>query len=136
MSHDYIFFDTELRERFTRFVADQGLSSSVRPDRLEGEVVSLPEGLDDALLHRVEAEYDALMDEQRDLADAEDGGEARDLMGITVTLPSGQDCLVRIPAVYGRRLVAHFSAQELHDLVSVIARNVANPQGGPLCRSL
>lgn len=136
MSHDYIFFDTALRERFNRFVAEQGLTTRVRPDRLEGEVVSLPEGLDDALLQRVEAEYDALMDEQRALADAEDGSEARDLMGISVTLPDGQACLVRIPAVYGRRLIAHFSAQEIHDLVAVIAQNVAHPQGGPLCRSL
>lgn len=134
MAHEYIFFDEALRDRFQQDVLAQGLSCTVRADRMEGWVVSLPEELPDLALQAAEARYDALMDTQRELADAQDGVEARDLMGITVTLPDGQECLVRIPAVYGRRLVAQFSAQELHELVSVIARGVVNPQDGPLCR--
>ena len=52
----------------------------------------------------------------------------------TVTLPDGQPCLVRLPAVYGRRLVELFTFEEIHALVTLIAHNAINPVEGPLCR--
>lgn len=76
------------------------------------------------------------MDLQRDLVDAAEDECAQDVMGVTVTLPDGQTCLVRLPVAYGRRLVEHFTYEEIHELVSVIAENVANPVTGPLCRKI
>jgi hypothetical protein len=84
----------------------------------------------------VEAEYDALMDQQREMADAADGAGARDLMGVTVALPNGNPCVVRLPAAMGRRLVEHFTFEEIHELVSIIAIGVANPTSGPICRDI
>jgi hypothetical protein len=136
MNNEYIFFDEALRDRFIGFVSDHRISSQYRPDPIEGFVVELPVGLSEDLQAAIEVEYDALMDLQRDLLDADEDEDARDLMGVTVTLPDGQSCVVRLPAVYGRRLIEHFSVEEIHELVSVIAQNVANPATGPLCRKI
>ncbi len=134
MNNEYIFFDEALRDRFIDFVSVQGISSGFHPDLVEGFVVELPAGLSTDLQAAIEVEYDALMDLQRDLLDAAEDEDARDLMGVAVTLPDGQSCVVRLPPVYGRRLIQHFSVEEIHGLVSVIAQNVANPSTGPLCR--
>ena len=134
MANEYIFFDRSLCDRFVRFVAGCGIASEVRPDEMDAFVVDLPDGLAEDLEESVEAEYEALMDEQRGLVEAGEGDEARDLMGITVTLPDGRPCVVRLPAAYARRLFKHFSVEEIHALVSAVARDVADPNTAPLCR--
>jgi hypothetical protein len=134
MSTEYIFFDPALRDRFLSFVAERGLDSAVRPDPIEGFVVALADDLADDLAEALESEYAALEEEQRDLVEAADDESAQALMAVAVTLPDGSPCAVRLPADYARRLFATFSAEEVHDLVSIIAANVANPLSGPLCR--
>ena len=134
MSSEYIFFDEALRDRFIGIVSGHGISSQFRPDRIEGFVVELPDGLPEAIQSAIEVEYDLLMDLQRDLLDAEDGEDGQDVMAVTVILPDGQSCQVRLPAAYGRRLVEHFTFAEIHELVTLIAQNLANPVTGPLCR--
>lgn len=136
MGDEFIFFDEALRDRFIAYLADLGISAAHRPDRIEGFVVELPEGALGGRESRVEAEYESLMDLQRDLLDAAEGAEGQDVLGVTVTLPDGESCLVRLPAAYGRRLVEHFTFEEVHELVSIIARDVANPVSGPLCRKI
>jgi hypothetical protein len=134
MSTEYYFFDAGLRDRFIGFVTSREISSSFRADPMNGFVVDLPEALSQEIEAVIELEYDSLLELQRDLADAEDDVDARDVMGVTVTLPDGQTCQVRLPATYARRLIEHFSFEEIHALVSVIAHNVAHPVAGPLCR--
>jgi hypothetical protein len=137
MANEYIFFDESLRDRFMAFAAEVGrVECRTWPDRIEGWVVELPGGMAPGVQVAVEAEYDALMDQQREMADASDGADARDLMGVTVTLPSGKPCVVRLPAATGRRLVEHFTFEEIHQLVSSIAAGVANPSGGSICRDI
>ena len=131
---EYIFFDAALRDRFLKFVAERGLTGKVRPDPMEGFVVALPDDLADDIDAAVEDEYEALMDEQRSLIESADDDDARDLMGVTVTLPDGQPRVVRLPALYARRLFEHFTVAEIHELVSGIAHSVANPIEGPICR--
>jgi hypothetical protein len=134
MATEYIFFDESLCDRFVQFAATHGLSGEVRADEMEGHVVALPDGLDDDIVDALEAEYDALMDEQQALVESADDGDVRDLMGVTVELPDGQPCTVRLPAAVARRLFDHFDAGEIHELVAAIAASVANPVAGPICR--
>ena len=134
MANEYIFFDATLRDRFVSFVAGHGIPSQTRPDAMEGFVVALPDDLADELEDVIEAEYATLMEEQCSLVEAADGENARALMAVAITLPDGQPGVVRIPARYVRRLFAHFSAEEVHELVAAIAQSVANPVAGPLCR--
>lgn len=134
MVNEYIFFDAILRDRFVSFIATHDIPSQVWPDPMEGFVVALADDLADEIEDAIEAEYEALMEEQRDLVEAADGGNSRALMAVAVTLRDGQPGVVRIPAHYARRLFAHFSTQEVHELVAAIAQAVANPVAGPLCR--
>lgn len=131
----YIFFDADLGERFLAFAAGRGVAGSMRTDPMGGHVVELPDDLPDEIEEAIEDEYERLMDEQRDLVEAEEGNDARDLMGVSVALPDGRTCVVRLPADYARRLVEHFSFEEIQELVAVIARGVLQPVDGPLCRS-
>ena len=41
MANEYIFFDETLRDRFAGFLADRGIASELRADRIEGFVVGL-----------------------------------------------------------------------------------------------
>lgn len=134
MVNEYIFFDARLRDRFVSFIATRGIPSQMWPDAMEGFVVALADDLADEIEEAIEAEYSTLMEEQRDLVEAADGANSRALMAVAVTLPDGQQGVVRIPAHYARRLFAHFSTEEVHELVAAIAQAVTNPVGGPLCR--
>jgi hypothetical protein len=134
LANEYIFFDAALRDRFTSFVAGLGIACGARPDAIAGFVVDLPDDLADALEAAIEAEYDALMDEQRELVEALEGDEARDLMGVDITLADGRTLTVRLPAQQARRLFEHFSSEEIHALVSAIADSVLDPIDGPICR--
>ena len=136
MGFEYMFFDAALRDDFIAFAQARAVSARHSADAIEGWVVELPEDLAAPLLAELQAEYDAALDRQREWADAQDGDEARDLMGVEVTLPSGQPCLVRLPPALGRRLIEHFSFDEIHALVQTIAANAVDPTPGPLCRRL
>lgn len=133
MTNEYIFFDAALRDRFVGFLAARGISGELRADAMEGFVVALADDLDDDLEEAIEDEYTTLMEAQRDLVEAADGDQALALMAVAITLPDGQPGVVRIPARHARRLFAHFSVEEVHELVAAIAQSVANPVAGPLC---
>lgn len=133
--NEYIFFDAGLMDSFVDFATKHGLRHAVRTDAMGALVVELPDDLDDELDDAIEARYEALMDEQRELVESgEAETDARDLMGVTVTLADGEARVVRLPAAYARRLFDHFSVDEIQGLVAAIADSVLNPIDGPLCR--
>lgn len=134
MATEFIFFDAALRDRFVQFAASHGIESKVRSDPIADHVVVLPDHIDDDIAEALEVEYDTLMDEQMSLTNASDDADARDLMGVGVTLPDGSECMVRLPASLARRLFDAFSPEEIHELVQAIAQSVANPVSGPICK--
>lgn len=136
MGFEYIFFDASLADALVSFAAGLGVPAQVRPDTMGGWVVQVPEDLPTAAEDAIEVEYDRLMLHQRDVLDAADGADANDVLGVQVTLPGGENCLVRVPPHLGRRLVDQFSFEEIHQLVSLIAAQALQPAEGPLCRKL
>ena len=134
MAIEYIIFDRKLCDRFVRFIAARGITADVWPDTIEGFSVAIPDTLSEELEQAIEAEYESLMVEQRDLTEYMDNDGARTLMAVTVTLPGGEPCVIPMRAELGRRLYEHFTVEEVQDLVSEIAAAVTNPLTGPLCR--
>ena len=134
MGFEYMFFDAALRDRFVAFAAARGIASSVRKDEIAGFVVELPDGLDDAQQEALEAEYESIMDEQMLLAESDEELVSHHAAGITVTLADGTTRAVRIPPPIARRLLAHFTPGEVHEIASAIVQSVENPVDGPLCR--
>lgn len=131
---EYTFFNEALRERFIRFAAKMGIPSQVKEDKMEGSVVELSDDLSDELLSSLETEYEVLMDEQMLLAESEEGWMSHQVMGINVTLADGRPCDIRLYGEMARRLSAHFSPEELHELVHAIAQSIENPIDGPICK--
>lgn len=134
MGFEYMFFDEALRDRFVAFAADHGVIGTVRPDEIAGFVVELPDGIADDLQDAIEAEYDAIMDEQMLLAESDSELVSHHATGVTVTLADGTTRAVRIPPPIARRLFEHFTAGEIHEIASAIAQSVENPVDGPICR--
>jgi hypothetical protein len=134
MSNDYILFDALLCRRFEKFIADRGLKGEVRPDPIEGFVVTLRDDLPDDVEQAIEDEYDALMTEQAGLIEAAGDSGERTLMRVVATLADGSSRLVQLPAAQARRLFEHFSVEEIHDLVSAIVQSAMNPVEGPMCK--
>ena len=131
--NEYILFDVALCQRFFAFLTSHGVPGEVRPDQIEGFVVTAPDGLPEEVDQAIEEEYRALMAEQVKLIEAAGEG-GRTLMRIAATLADGSPRIVQLPAAQGRLLFEHFSIEEIHDLVSTIVQSALNPVQGPICR--
>lgn len=134
MATEYIFFDADLRERFVQAVAARALACQVREDAMEGFVVRLPDEAGDDVLAAMEAEYEALMNEQMLRAEARPDWVSHQVAGVRFTRADGSAGTVRLPAAVARPLMERFTAEEAHALVSAIAHSLENPVDGPLCR--
>ena len=133
MSVEYIFFDTEPRDRFVQFLSDLGLSCRSSEDVMEGFVVAISDEPDDALLDSIEDRYQTLMDEQMVQAESDPEWVKQRVAGVNITRLDGSACTVRLPAGVARSLLEHFSSEEVHDIVTAIAHSLDNPIDAPLC---
>ncbi len=130
----YIFFEADLCDRFVQVLARHGLGCTQRADAIEGLVVELDAEPGDTLLEALEAEYEALMDEQMLRAGDHADWGTHQVASLRVTLPGGNTAEVRLPPDVARTLLERYSIDEAHALVSAIAQSLADPQDGPLCR--
>ncbi|MDP2030409.1 MAG: hypothetical protein Q8K12_12290 [Thiobacillus sp.] len=134
MGSEYIIFDEALRDRFVAFASSHGIASTVRPDAIAGFIVELPDGLADELQDAIEAEYESIMNENMLLAEADEELVSHHAVSVSVTLTDGTTRAIRIPPPIARRLLEHFTPDEVHEIVTAIAHGVENPIDGPLCR--
>jgi hypothetical protein len=134
MADEYIFFDEGLRDRFVQFVTGRSIACRSRADAMEGLLVELPDGLDDDVSDAVEAQYQALMDEQVVLAESRADWATRRVAAVPVTRPDGSRCVIRLPAEIARPLLEHFTAEQVQALAQAIANGLDNPSDEPLCR--
>lgn len=133
---DYILFDLLLCQRFVELVADRGFKCEVRPDPIEGFVVTVPDDLPDDLEQDIEHLYEALMADQLTLIESMGDNSARTLMRVTATLADSSQRIVQLPVAYARRLFEHFTVEEIHGLVSAIVQSAMNPVEEPICRKV
>ena len=133
MNNSYIFFETDLRDRFLDELAALGLRGRTHNDAMEGFVIEFDTD-DENLLDRAEDAYEALMQEQMLRADDHPEWGSHQVASLRVTLPDGSDAEVRLPAAVARTLLERYSVDEAHELVSAIAHSLTHPEQGPLCR--
>lgn len=130
---EYIFFSTELRDRFVDFVRQHGSSCECSDDPL-GLVVAVPEDIPEALSDEIEAFYESLEDEQEDMSAAD--GDLHRLAGFGFKLPSGEARMLPIEPDMANRLMAHFSLEEIQALLNDVARYTLEPADEHLCHIL
>ena len=131
---DYSFFDDALQARFTALLDELGLAWSARADTMEGTTVRVADDVPDATSDVVEAAYDALFEEQASLAETRPGWITRRVAGVQVTLADGTERTVALDARLSNRLLEHFSAEEVAELVGAIAQSLSRDYNGPLCK--
>lgn len=129
---EYIFFSTEIAERFTEFARLIGISHQQRDDSM-GIVVAVPEDIDEELSLRLGTYYAHLLDEQADMVEATEP-DLKHTAAINITLADGQPCAIRIEPAMMNRLMGCLSLDEIHQLATSIARSVENPDNRPLCQ--
>ena len=134
MATGYVFFEADLRDRFVQGLIAHALQSSMREDAMEGWVVELAAEPDDDTLQALEADYEALMQEQMQRAEARPDWGSHQVASLSITRSDGSTAVVRLPPAVARPLMEHFTAEQAHALVTAIAHSLENPVDGPLCR--
>ncbi len=101
---------------------------------MEGWVVELATEPDDTVLEALEADYEALMQEQMQRAEDRPDWGSHQVASLSITRADGSPATVRLPPAVARPLMERFSAEEAHALVTAIAHSLEHPVDGPLCR--
>ena len=136
---DYVFFSEPLRDQFLAFAATLGVDCRLGLDAAADEdvpvlLVTTDDSLADAVLDALEARYDDLMEAQSgDAAEAAGWLDMR-VAGVAVTLADGSTRTIRLPPELANRLLDQFSAAEIHDLVTAVARSLEGPEESRLCQ--
>ncbi len=132
---DYSFFDDALQARFTTQLDAMGVTWSAKPDPMGGNTVrTVDDDLADEFIDTIESAYDALFDEQAELAETNDGWITKRVAGVQVTLADGRQRTIGLDPHLSNRLLEHFSADEVAELVSAIANSLSRDYDGPLCQ--
>ena len=128
---EYIFFDTDLRDRFVQGLSGRAVTCETRADVMEGFVVALTRELDEATLDAIEQEYETLMNEQMLRAESRPDWVSHQVAGVRFTRADGSDCTVRLPAAAARPRMESITDDEAHALGTDIAdRQSGRGQGG------
>lgn len=124
---DYILFDLVLCQSFVKTIIDRGIVCQVHPDPVEGFVVAVPDNLSGDIEQEIESAYEALMADQLVLVESVGEEDTRAVIRVAATLGDGTARIVRIPAVFARRLFEHFNIEEIHGLVSSVVQSALIP---------
>lgn len=130
---EYVFFEAPLRDKFIRFAEQHSVPCTSSDDPL-GMVVAIPEDLPETLADEMEAYYAALEREQEGLS--QNQGELNRLAGFGFSLPDGQARLLPVSADMANRLMAHFTLEEIRELLDSVARHALEPSSEHLCELL
>ncbi len=131
---EFIFFETELRDRFVDAMQQRALRCEVRDDHF-GWVVGVDESmLSEALILEIEALYEALQDEQMHRIEQAEGGLQKHVAGFSVELPDGSHTTVAMPPDLAARLLEHFTLDDIHQMFSRVAAAALNPDSRPICQ--
>lgn len=130
---EYVFFDEALQSRFVTLLEQRSVGWDAREDLMGGTIVSISDDLADEAMDEIEACYDTLLDEQSELALQREGWVDKRLAGVQVHLPDGRERTVALTPELANRLLAHFSAEEVAELVNAIAASLSQDFNGPIC---
>lgn len=130
---EYMFFDHDLRQQFIRFAHGHGVPCEATEDSM-GLVASVAEDIPEPVSDELDRYYDELLELQAERVDRADGAATHQAAGVRVTLDDGRPCMIKLDPDLANQLLSAFTLEEVQTLVQAIARSVANPDDGPICR--
>lgn len=131
---EYIFFDANLRDRFTQHSNGLGIAYETLEDNM-GMIIAVSEDLADDLMASLEELYEELQDEQASLMSKTEGG-LNNLAGFSLVLPDGSMTMVPLQPEIANRLLSNFTIDEIQALFSKVARCALDPKERHLCEIL
>ena len=138
---DYVFFSERLRDDFLACAATLGVACRQAADpAADDEVAALLVTVDDdvaeATLDALEDRYDELMEEQSVVVAQEEGWLDNRVAGVSVTLDDGTVRTIRLDPDLANRLLHAFSVEEIHGLVTAVAKSLNGPEEPRLCKKV
>ncbi len=130
---EYMFFDHDLRQQFISFAHGHGVPCEAAEDSM-GLVASVAEDIPEPVSDELDRYYDELLELQAERVDQIDGAATHQAAGVRVLLEDGRPCMIKLDPGIANQLLAAFTLEEVQALVQAIARSVANPGDGPICR--
>lgn len=130
---EYMFFDHDLRQQFIRFAHGHGVPCEATEDSM-GLVASVAEDIPEPVSDELDRYYDELLELQAERVDQIDGAATHQAAGVRVTLDDGRPCMIKLDPDLANQLLSAFTLEEVQTLVQAIARSLANPDDGPICR--
>lgn len=130
---EYIFFDATLRDKFVTYAEQRDVICTITDDPM-GMVVEIPEDIADDLSDEIEAFYETLEKEQEEISKG-DGGLNR-LAGFRFNLPDGESRMLPVYPDIANRLMAHFTLEEIQQLLDDVAHCTLYPNNDHLCEIL
>lgn len=135
--YEFCFLTTDRGTDFVTRIEALGLKVTSRPDPINEEVtiVAIPDDIDDELLDRIEAWYEADRQRNETAAREEHPEDESRSAGIWVPLSQGGTSLARIDPAVMSRILTVLTPDELSRFVAAIATAVEHPNQKLLCAS-
>ncbi len=137
---DYIFFDPKLSGKFKDHLIKVDIEFECEQDdsfgSVQGEIVSISDQTNDAVLVTLQDLYDTLQDELEQLLEQNDEGLMMNAAGMEVQLKNGSRCTLRVAPDIVTRILTVLEFDELQAFVENIAHSVENPDDGHFCKNI
>ncbi|HHJ36021.1 MAG TPA: hypothetical protein ENJ87_09675 [Gammaproteobacteria bacterium] len=131
---EYIFFNRTTCDLFEKSATSAGITVEISCAD-DCFTVRLSEDLDEAILEKLEDDYDELMDMDRNLAEEiTDSDEDIHTAGITVQLKNGCHVYASVSPELLNKVMQSLSTEELNTLVCAITEAVEDPDKRGLCQ--
>ncbi|WPE16152.1 hypothetical protein R5P06_06280 [Candidatus Thioglobus autotrophicus] len=102
---------------------------------VQGEIVSIADDTQDAVLDALQTLYDDLQEELEQILEQTDEGLMMNAAGMEVKLKDGSICTLRVAPDVTARILTVLEFDELQAFVENIARSVEEPDSGHFCHN-
>ncbi len=130
---EYVFFHAQPCELFVDYVRGLGLEPRVETGEGTWEV-ALPETLTEEQEDLLEARYDELFDQDRELHEAEAGDDGYHTAGVLLDLADGQKVQAEVDPELLARILSVLTPEEFGEVVNAIVDAVERRDTRTICQ--
>ena len=130
---EFVFFNAQTRGQFVDFLEKLGVGADLNDDD-ETFGVAIDEGLDEALLDKIELRYDEFMVLDQSLFEQHADAVGEHTAGVVLNLASGDTVYAQVDPFLLGRIMEVLSPEEFGSVVNAIVDAVEQPDRRPLCK--
>ena len=130
---EFVFFNAQTRGQFVDFLEKLGVGADLNDDD-ETFGVAIDEGLDEALLDKIELRYDEFMVLDQSLFEQQADADGEHTAGVVLNLASGDTVYAQVDPFLLGRIMEVLSPEEFGSVVNAIVDAVEQPDRRPLCK--